>query len=192
MEPWRAFTRRGGLRLAAFVFSAGLVGIFSTLDRDTAVADWRPPAARKPMSSLAFTGLDDGKPWNLSDHRGEIVLINVWASWCPPCREETPALVAVANRYRARGVAVVGVSMDDGTASVRQFVRRFQVPYTVVMAPSDSSISAVAGLPTSFLLDPSGRVAAVYIGQVTESRLRVDLDRLLAEQEPASSPAAGP
>ncbi len=142
----------------------------------------RNPVDRKSMPDIASTDLR-GNPWRLSEHKGQAVLVNVWASWCPPCREETPGFVRVAREYDGKGFAIVGVSADEGPAPVRRFVDQFHVPYPAILPGADSPvIAAVESLPTSFLIDRKGRVATVYVGAVSERQLRGDIDRLLKEQ----------
>lgn len=75
----------------------------------------RPVKDRARMADLVMPQLD-GSSWRLSDHRGEVVLINYWASWCAPCRQETPGLIDLARDYRYKGLSIVGVSMDEGKA----------------------------------------------------------------------------
>ena len=151
------------------------------MDSGSPVARLRNPGDRKAMPDVASTDLR-GRPWRLSDHVGQAILINVWASWCPPCREETPGFVRVARDYDGKGFEVVGVSADEGPAPVRRFVDQFHVPYPVIQPGADSPlIAAVESLPTSFLIDRKGRVATVYVGAVSERQLRGDIDRLLKE-----------
>jgi thiol-disulfide isomerase/thioredoxin len=175
--------RRHSVQLAGFLFVAGVLAVLLGRDGGTpTIGDLRNPGARNPMPEIATTDLA-GKPWKLHDHRGDVVLVNVWATWCPPCREETPGLVRLSTEYRGKGFQVVGVSMDDGPAPVRRFVDQFHVPYAVVMPDRDSPLTAaVESLPTSFLIDRQGRVATVYMGAVSEGTLRGAVDRLLAER----------
>ena len=137
---------------------------------------------RTPVANLVFPRLD-GHSWRLSDHRGEVVLINYWASWCAPCREETPGLVDLAREYRYKGLSIVGVSMDEGgKQAVESFLREFHLPYPVLMPDLASpSAPAIDALPTTVLVDRNGRAAKSYIGAVRESVFRADVDRLLAE-----------
>ncbi len=124
----------------------------------------------------------DGGSWRLADHRGRVVLVNFWASWCPPCREETPGFVRLAAEYRDRGLDVAGVTMDDSDAPVRQFVRSYRVPYPVLLPPANSPLlAAIDSLPTTFLVDRQGRIAKNYVGAVSESVVKADVERLLAE-----------
>jgi cytochrome c biogenesis protein CcmG/thiol:disulfide interchange protein DsbE len=143
---------------------------------------------RKPVADLVLPQLNGGS-WRLSDHRGQVVLINYWASWCAPCRQETPGLIDLARDYRYKGLSIVGVSMDEGgKTAVQSFLSEFHVPYPVLMPDlALPSVPAVDALPTTVLVDRDGRAAKSYIGAVRESLFRADVDRLLAEQPAPSS-----
>jgi cytochrome c biogenesis protein CcmG, thiol:disulfide interchange protein DsbE len=143
---------------------------------------------RKPVADLVLPQLNGGS-WRLSDHRGQVVLINYWASWCAPCRQETPGLIDLARDYRYKGLSIVGVSMDEGgKTAVKSFLSEFHVPYPVLMPDlALPSVPAVDALPTTVLVDRDGRAAKSYIGAVRESLFRADVDRLLAEQPAPSS-----
>jgi cytochrome c biogenesis protein CcmG, thiol:disulfide interchange protein DsbE len=143
---------------------------------------------RTPVADWVFPQLD-GKSWRLSDHRGEVVLINYWASWCAPCREETPGLIDLARDYRYKGLSIVGVSMDlGGKPAVEGFLREYHLPYPVLMPDlSLPSAPAVDAYPTTLLVDRNGRAAKTYIGAVRESVFRADVDKLLAERTTTSS-----
>ena len=141
-----------------------------------------PPAQRKKMPEIVMPDLAQGT-WKLSDHRGKVVLVNFWASWCPPCREETPGFVRLAAEYQNRGLDVAGVSMDDSDAPVRQFVRSYRVTYPVLLPQANSPLlAAIDSLPTTFLVDREGRIAKNYVGAVSAAVVKADVDRLLAEQ----------
>jgi cytochrome c biogenesis protein CcmG, thiol:disulfide interchange protein DsbE len=147
---------------------------------------------RTPVADLVFPQLN-GTSWRLSDHRGQVVLINYWASWCAPCRQETPGLIDMARDYRYKGLSIVGVAMDEGgRPAVESFLSEFHLPYPVLMPDLASpGVPAIEALPTTVLVDRSGRAAKSYIGAVKESVFRADVDRLLAEQ-PASSVTSSP
>jgi cytochrome c biogenesis protein CcmG, thiol:disulfide interchange protein DsbE len=166
-----------------------------------ATQNWTEQAAgvtavkdRKPVADLVLPQLNGGA-WRLSDHRGQVVLINYWASWCAPCRQETPGLIDLARDYRYRGLSIVGVSMDaadqgaeGGKRAVQSFLSEFHVPYPVLMPDLTlPSAPAVEALPTTVLVDRDGRAAKSYVGAVRESVFRADVDRLLAEQSAPSS-----
>jgi thiol-disulfide isomerase/thioredoxin len=148
----------------------------------------RPVKDRHGIADLAMPELNGGS-WRLSEHRGDVVLINYWASWCGPCREETPGLISLARDYRYKGLSIVGVSMDlGGKAAVNSFLSEFHMPYPVLMPDLASpKAPAVEALPTTVLVDRNGLVAKSYVGAVQESVFREDVDHLLAEQAAPSS-----
>jgi cytochrome c biogenesis protein CcmG/thiol:disulfide interchange protein DsbE len=132
------------------------------------------------MPELLMDQLDGGN-WRMVDHRGQVVLVNYWATWCGPCVEETPGLVRLAGERKE--LAVVGVSMDQGDRKkVRDFVSRFQVPYPVVFPEAMSQMRSGMGLPTTILVDRSGRVAKTYVGAVRRGDFEADVDVLLGER----------
>jgi cytochrome c biogenesis protein CcmG, thiol:disulfide interchange protein DsbE len=141
-----------------------------------------PVEDRKVMPALVMDRLDGGE-WRLADHRGEVVLINYWATWCGPCQEETPGLASLARELGPRGLAVVGVSMDTGDRTkVRDFAARFQVNYPVVFPEAMSQLgSGMAGLPTTILVDRNGRVAKTYVGAVRRADFEVDVNAVMGE-----------
>jgi cytochrome c biogenesis protein CcmG, thiol:disulfide interchange protein DsbE len=140
----------------------------------------RPNGSRTGLGDFTLQDLE-GKDWQLAAHRGQVVLVNFWATWCAPCRDETPGLVRVANDYAGK-VAVVGIASDDPVDAVTKFVAEYKIPYPVLVPSGRFALaSAVESLPTTFLIDRQGKVAKTYIGRVRESVFRADIDRLLAE-----------
>ena len=142
----------------------------------------KPVAERRPMPALVLDQMDGGV-WRLADHRGQVVLINYWASWCTPCWKETPGLIRLSHELGPKGLAVVGVAMDEGGRDkVRDFVERFQVPYPVVFPEAMSQmVYGMKGLPTTILVDRNGMVAKTYVGAVSERDFRADVVALLRE-----------
>jgi peroxiredoxin len=125
----------------------------------------------------------DGGSWSLASHRGSVVLLNFWATWCPPCRHELPGLVRLANTYRGRGVEVAGISMDEERELVRQFAAQHTISYPVLLPrPGEELASQVRSLPASLLIDREGRIAKTYVGAESEAVFRRDVEMLLAEQ----------
>ncbi len=133
----------------------------------------------------------DGRTWNLADHRGRVVLVNFWATWCPPCRMETPDLVSLQSDYKTRGLDIVGVNMDEDQSAVGPFVARYRINYPVVLPRQPFALGdQIEALPTSILLDRNGRVARRYVGMISEAAVRADIDKLLAESSHSGTPAA--
>jgi cytochrome c biogenesis protein CcmG/thiol:disulfide interchange protein DsbE len=135
---------------------------------------------RRAVKEIALEQLEGGT-WRLSEHRGQVVLMNYWASWCGPCRTETPGLVRLSENVK--GLAVVGVSLDTGDRGrVRNFVKQMRMGYPIVFPePMSQMASGMAGLPTTVLVDREGRVAKTYVGATREREFRADVERLLSE-----------
>ncbi len=145
--------------------------------------DPMPTNQREAMGDFTLPTLS-GEQWRLSKHRGHVVLLNFWATWCPPCREETPGLVRVAAANRARGLDVAGVSMDNSDiGKVRGFATEYKVPYPILLpAPLSPLTYTVQAYPTTYLIDRQGRVAGAYVGELDEAALQKQVTRLLDEK----------
>ncbi|MFN0141605.1 MAG: redoxin domain-containing protein [Pyrinomonadaceae bacterium] len=141
-----------------------------------------PLSERKIARNFTLQNINGGD-WNFADERGKVVVINYWATWCPPCRVETPGLVNLANEYKSRGVEVVGVTMDEDIAAVQPFVESYQIKYPILTPGYDPNLSPDGmALPTTFLYDKNGRLAKKYTGIVLESTFKSDVEVLLNEQ----------
>lgn len=138
--------------------------------------------SRRAMPGLVMAQLDGGT-WRMAEHRGEVVLVNYWATWCGPCRVETPGLVRLDRELGPEGLAVVGVSLDEGgREKVRRFAEEFGVRYPVAFPAAMSQVEmGLEGVPTTILVDREGRVAKTYVGAVRERDFRVDVEALLGE-----------
>ncbi len=128
-------------------------------------------AAKPKRNPLSFTLTDlDGHRVKLSKWRGHPVILDFWATWCPPCRKEVPELNALYRKYRARGLVVVGVSVDkvqgDGVKSVRPFAQEFKVSYPILMA-DDAMVEAIDldNIPTTLFIDRKGATVARLEGR---------------------------
>ena len=111
----------------------------------------------------------DGKEISLSDYRGKVVLINFWATWCPPCREEMPLFKRVYERYKDKGFEILAVSTDSSAGPVRKFVKEYKLRFPVLIDNGNvSNLYGVQGLPTSFLINREGKVVKVRLGRYKE------------------------
>lgn len=141
-----------------------------------------PVERRKNAGGFTLPRLEGGEPWNFADRTGKVVVVNYWATWCPPCRFETPGLVNVANEYKSRGVEMVGVTMDENLADVPSFVEKYKMPYQILLPGNDPNVGSDGiALPTTFLYDKNGNLAKKYTGIVLESTLKSDIELLLGE-----------
>lgn len=116
------------------------------------------------------TSLLDGKKFDIAAERGNVVFLNLWATWCGPCRAEIPELQALHQKYASRGFKVVGISLDDtGAGGVKQFVAQHSMTYPIAYDP-DSKIATIfqsSVLPTSVIIDRSGRIVWKNFGAVS-------------------------
>jgi thiol-disulfide isomerase/thioredoxin len=141
-----------------------------------------PGANRRAMESFSVPVIGDASRWNFDEHKGQVILLNFWATWCPPCRAETPELVELHKEFNGRGFSVVGVTVDDDPQSVvPQFMKEFNVPYPVLIPAGFERAARTDTLPTSLLIDKQGRIARTYTGRVFERVLRRDVEALLNE-----------
>ena len=128
----------------------------------------------------------DGERITLSDLRGKVVLLNFWATWCPPCRWEIPDLNRIYTTYKDRGVVVLGVSWDDlSNEQIKTFVRNYKVDYPILHG-TQSELSQVGKayawegyLPTTYLIDRQGYVQEVYVGARSEKFFLKSIEPLL-------------
>jgi cytochrome c biogenesis protein CcmG, thiol:disulfide interchange protein DsbE len=146
-----------------------------------------PAAASAQQGAMApdfsLSGLS-GQTLTLSSYRGKVVLLDFWATWCAPCREETPHLVDLQNKYGSQGLQVIGVSMDDGPEPVRDFYQHFKMNYPVVMgdAKTGELYGGVLGLPIAFVIGPDGRITSKHIGSTDISVFEKEVVKLLPQK----------
>ena len=164
-----------------------------------------------PEMMLAYV---DGSTATLSDLEGKVVLLNFWATWCPPCKQELPHFEALHQAYEGEGLAVVGVSMDQaGVDYVRTFSEEVGITYPIAMAPFEGmekiwarneSIQTVHGfgdeapalsngsvqmMPTTFVIDRSGKIYRKHVGPRDRETLEPELRMLLGIREPLAEPS---
>jgi peroxiredoxin len=143
-----------------------------------------PRAAVSPANHVApdFTLPQlDGQDLSLSSYRGRVVLLDFWASWCAPCREETPHLMELQQKYGSRGLQILGVSMDDSPEPARAFYQQFHMNYPIVMGNANTGelYGGVLGLPIAFLIDRDGRIRAKHIGATDPEVFQKEIKSLL-------------
>jgi peroxiredoxin len=123
-----------------------------------------------------------GKTVKLSDLRGNVVLLNFWATWCGPCQIEIPWFMDFQKEYKDRKFEVLGVSMDDdGWTSVKPYIAQRKINYPIVIGTEQTSTlyGGVEALPTTFLIDRSGRIAAMHMGLISKSEYKDEIVKLL-------------
>lgn len=155
-----------------------------------ALPDGKNPTGESPAPRIGRAAPDfvlekpGGGTLRLSDLQGHPVLLNFWASWCAPCRAETPDLVAAYQQYQAQGLIIVGVNLQEADKKVLKFTQDFGVTYPVVI-DRDGDVKGVwpggpfRGLPASYFIDSTGVVRDSYPGQLTKDLLAEKLAKIL-------------
>ena len=158
----------------------------SNVDRVTAASELKNQKARKPAPDFSLKD-SNGKLVKLSDYKGKVVLLNFWATWCGPCKIEIPWFIDFEQRYKDRGFAVIGVTMDeDSWDSVKPYITEKKVNYRVVMGDDNvgKAYGGVDSLPTTFVIDREGRIASTHVGLVSKSDYEHEIVKLLGGSSP--------
>lgn len=124
-------------------------------------------------SAWAFNFTDiNGHPQNLDAYKGKWVLVNFWATWCPPCLAEIPDLISLQTQYSKTRLVIVGVAMDyENAQQVTDFVKHMHINYPIVLGNDQiaAQVGEVQGLPTSYLFNPAGKIVAYQVGALSKS-----------------------
>jgi len=193
------------LRVACTVIALGLLAAFgvsscnstdrsSTTNANNAAAPTRPTAlATLPQPILdAENKASSGDPIKLGNYSGKVLLVNLWATWCGPCRIETPELVKLHKEYQSRGVEMIGLSTEDPAASaqsVSDFIREYKVDYQIGWAKPEVAQTLMQGrgsIPQSFVIARDGRIVRRFIGfrpDLTPGQIKAALEEALALAE---------
>ena len=173
---------KNALRVAAGVAVAVIALAVGVVVRQTSIGE-----RRQGVLELQQLVLPDpqGKSQALTQWRGKVLVVNFWATWCDPCREEVPALVRVQRKQADHGVQVVGIGVDSAD-KIRDFASKYQINYPLTVAgikvidTSRKLGNSVGGLPFTVILDRNGDLAATHLGGLTEAQLEQLLKPLLA------------
>lgn len=141
-----------------------------------------PAQVSYPAPELSLNDLQ-GNPASLADYRGQVVLVNNWATWCPPCKEEMPALQAFYEAHRSKNFTVVAIDAGESATAVRDFVGHYKLTFPVWIDPTLLATAAFRnpGLPSSYVIDASGTVRLVWAGGISQENLEKYVAPLLEE-----------
>lgn len=189
MDTWNRLRRIAGspaVSAILWILVVGFLGyrLWPQLSAVSGVGERDEPSPTLEALTL------DGDTVRTERLRGDVVLVNVWATWCPPCRLEMPGLEDVYRSRRHRGLRVLALSLDHGNVgAVRRFVSEHDLTFPVAMATPSMrrALGGVHAVPTTFLIDRSGRLRHEVRGFMAEPVLAAAVDRLLDEPPPPST-----
>jgi len=168
-------TKRGFLIfiiVGSLLVAAGLL----SCQGQVATGDAKPTAPDFTLKDL------DGRPFSLSDTKGKVVILDFWATWCPPCRMEIPHFESLYREYGNRGLVVIGISLDRGDASaVRSFAEDNGISYPIVIGDQETTIlyGGIRGIPTTFVIDRKGRIVEKFVGYRSKEVFESAINKLL-------------
>jgi cytochrome c biogenesis protein CcmG, thiol:disulfide interchange protein DsbE len=141
-----------------------------------------PQAVNYPAPDLRLDDLQ-GQPVSLAEQRGRWVLVNNWATWCPPCKAEMPTLQAYLDQHRNQNFTIIAIEAGESVAEVADFVQKYKLGFTVWPDPDEKVYAAFRNpaLPTSWVIDPQGQVRLTWVGAISRERLEKYVTPLLEE-----------
>jgi peroxiredoxin len=140
------------------------------------------PAQKEAKARNFEVTLINGENFKLSEHEGKVVLLNIWATWCAPCREEVPDFVELYDRYRDQGLEIIGVSIDkQGESVVIPFMEKYEVNYPIVIDRGTimDKYGPTMGIPTTYIIGREGNLEYFAVGALTNKELEPRLQELL-------------
>jgi cytochrome c biogenesis protein CcmG, thiol:disulfide interchange protein DsbE len=184
---WDGLSTLRRVSARAFAVFLAVLAVIALLGFGLVAKESESLAVGEPAPAAELPRLDGDGTGSIAEHRSEWVLVNFWASWCTPCRDESPALQRFYERNRDRGVVVLGINTQDLTDDARGFVREYDLGYPQLRDPdADSPLSeqgfGATGLPESYLVDPQGNVALIRRGPVDQEYLNRFVDPLVRGQ----------
>jgi cytochrome c biogenesis protein CcmG, thiol:disulfide interchange protein DsbE len=172
--------------LSALVLLAGLLLIFFSADKTGASTGGRIPAPQKGFLAPEFTlATPKGDRVALSELRGRAVLVNIWATWCPPCQAEMPAIEKLYREYQGRGLTVLGVNatVQDNPLDIVPFVQKYELTFPILLDETGEVARKydLRSLPSSYFINRDGTIHDVVIGgPMSEALLRTQIEEILA------------
>jgi len=188
------------LRVACTIIALGLLAAFGMSSCNSNDPPSRSSAPARPNTALATlprpileaeNKAASGDPIKLANYSGKVMLVNLWATWCGPCRIETPELVKLHKEFQSRGVEMIGLSTEDPDASaesVSEFVREYNVDYHIGWAKREVAQTLMQGrtsIPQSFIIARDGRIVKRFIGfrpDLTPGQIKAALEEALLEK----------
>jgi peroxiredoxin len=163
---------RKNTRLLLTVLSVCIACVFLIIllekDKDSTLRATKPIQPGLEVPNFAFPDMN-GKQISLSDHRGKVVLVNVWATWCPPCRQEMPSMQRLYEKFKGKNFEILAVSIDsEGREAVAPFMRKLHLTFPALLDPGETIIPlyGITGVPESFIVDKDGILVEKVVGPI--------------------------
>jgi DsbE subfamily thiol:disulfide oxidoreductase len=169
------------LAIAGLLLALAVAGLLFT--QKEAKNEFSPKSsaeAKEPAPNFTLK-IVKGKDFHLSDYKGKPILINFFASWCLPCREEMPVLEKIVHEYGPKGVVFLGIAVDDTEAKIKDFIATYGVTFPVGLDKTATIQKSfgIYGIPTTYFINKQGEINYSHSGSVTEELLHHELDKLL-------------
>jgi thiol-disulfide isomerase/thioredoxin len=194
-SPW-TLTRIGLIGGSLFLVAATLSAVYKT--DDLSMTAERPARSADPDASYELAAevletsfrLVDGGSKKISDYSGKVLVVDLWATWCRPCRQEIPHLIEMANEYKSKGVEVIGLSTEDHEEAaqlVRDFSQQFKINYPIGWAEmplAEQLMNGREGIPQTIIIGRDGKVKRHFVGfnkALTVPQMKAALDEAVAE-----------
>ena len=169
-----------GIGLLLIIFA-----VYYILQDVPPVSDLSAVPAQVSYAAPELTLVDlQGVPRSLKDYGGQVVLVNLWATWCPPCKEEMPELQAYYNKYVEKGFVIIAINDGDPTPDVEQFVQDFQLTFPVWLDPTyiaTEQAFKTLNLPSSFVIDRQGNIRLMWVGGINRRTLEQHVTPIILE-----------
>ena len=169
---------------------SGMFGPSKRVEVETPPIEFARDAARSPVckadghANLNFTVKDmNGASVKLADYKGKVILVNFWATWCPPCKAELPGLIELYDQYKDKGLVVLGISGDDDADTLRAFATEWKITYPMIVGRDENELldayGPIFGYPISVLVGRDGAVCGKHVGPATKEEFEREIKALL-------------
>ncbi len=169
---------------------SGMFGPSKRVEVETPPIEFARDAARSPVckadghANLNFTVKDmNGASVKLADYKGKVILVNFWATWCPPCKAELPGLIELYDQYKDQGLVVLGISGDDDAETLRAFATEWKIKYPMIVGRDENELldayGPIFGYPISVIVGRDGAVCGKHVGPATKEQFEREIKALL-------------
>jgi peroxiredoxin len=179
-NPYAIIPMAAGLLLIGFAII--IIAISRPASGAEIASSVEPVSVSFAAPELSLTNLN-GQTESLTDYRDRVVLVNNWATWCPPCKAEMPTLAAYYNEHRSEGFTIIAIEAGDSREAVSPFVQSYQLEFPVWLDPNGLALRAFGNgtLPNSYVIDRSGTVRYAWTGEISKAMLEKYVSPLLTE-----------